>query len=742
MKSLWCLGFFAPWSLCVGGAMADEPDVPPPPPVDQSALLEMLDEPVIATASKSAESQSATPATSISISADDLRRFGIHSLDEAINYLSVGMLTQNPLHAVDIGARGVLLTADYGNHVLLLLDGHALNEQWDGTAYFERGTAVPLEIVDHIEIILGPGSVLYGSNAMLGVINIITKRAKDFAGLHLVGESELVTSGRVAAGFGHAFALLGMPAELTAEIEYYAQKGPTFTFGPQDYGDDSTTNLPKAFSSSGPATGIWGGHADQSYYADVPAMVARLVVGDLDVGVRAASYKRATPYVNQFNMTSGDFNDPGNYEQDRWLSLDAKYKTMLSAVADFNARLYGDLYQYDQHLVISAPEDCLEGETGGCYQHSLGLSRWAGLEMQTRFDWLQDSRLVTLLGADGRLRYVGSQAEFRDQSTHTLDGTLGRFRHNERALGVYAQQTLQLWQVLALNGGIRLDADDRFGHHFSPRAAAAIEPWSGGALKAIYAEAFRAPTSYETSYSDLSEIAGGGLRPEQVRSIEGVAEQRVFGQRLAVSVFESWWSDMVVLGPAPGDAVTSAIAAGATVSDPQSTTQYRNVGRIHSSGFSAQIEGSVLSGDLRYGVSATSAKSRRSSPDGGTQRLTVTPERFANAHVFYRLPNGLPGVGLAAVFFDQRPADRAFDADPPFNPRPHAPYDIEMRLTLTGVVPGVTGLSYRASANYTTAARGPYVVGPNQAGTDLQPAAELNPVDRFRVAVGIQYDVF
>src|SRR6185503_17011460 len=119
---------------------------------------------------------------------------GIHSLDEAINFLSLGMVTENPLGAVAIGARGVLVTQDYGSHVLLLINGHSVNEQWGGTAYFERGAAIPLELVDHIEVILGPGSVLYGSNAMLGVINVVTKRAKDYDGVHAVVESEIPTS--------------------------------------------------------------------------------------------------------------------------------------------------------------------------------------------------------------------------------------------------------------------------------------------------------------------------------------------------------------------------------------------------------------------------------------------------------------------------------------------------------------------------------------------------------------------
>src|SRR5205085_938233 len=80
------------------GAPADD--------VELSELRGLVDEPIVSTASQSLESASAAPATSTSISADELRRFGIRSLDEAINYLSLGMVTQNPLHSVEIGARG------------------------------------------------------------------------------------------------------------------------------------------------------------------------------------------------------------------------------------------------------------------------------------------------------------------------------------------------------------------------------------------------------------------------------------------------------------------------------------------------------------------------------------------------------------------------------------------------------------------------------------------------------------
>ena len=101
------------------------------------------------------------------------------------------MVTANPLRDRDIGSRGVLMAGDHGNHILLLVNGHAVNEPLYGSAQFGRGHGVPFEMIDHLEVVIGPGSVLYGSSAMFGVINVITKRAKDFAGTHIIGETEV-----------------------------------------------------------------------------------------------------------------------------------------------------------------------------------------------------------------------------------------------------------------------------------------------------------------------------------------------------------------------------------------------------------------------------------------------------------------------------------------------------------------------------------------------------------------------
>jgi outer membrane receptor protein involved in Fe transport len=366
------------------------------------------------------------------------------------------------------------------------------------------------------------------------------------------------------------------------------------------------------------------------------------------------------------------------------------------------------------------------------------MSRWAGLEEQVTLDWRHDASLVTMVGADGRVRRAGSELDVVDAVTGDNPGSLGRVRRTEGALGVYAQQTARPTGRLDLNVGARLDADQRFGTHLSPRLAVAFRPWGGGTLKAIYAEAFRAPTLYEIAYLDPSgQVAAPNLNPEVVRSVEVQLTQRSGADRFLVGGFRSWWRGLVSLEQLSPDEVAAAIAKGQLSPGVTSAVQYRNVSSISDVGVNGSYDGTRLGGRLRFGANLTVAQARRSQPDGTSVDLTVTPKVFGNARVSYRLPGRLPVVGLAVLFLGERLADRANDGM--FTPTPRAPAQVEARLTLSGDVPGVAGLSYRVSADAALASRNPYVVGPMQAGTPQQPGAELSPVDRFRAAIGLAY---
>lgn len=695
---------------------------------DTSELEGLLDESVVSSASKKPEATSAAPATSVSISADELRRHGIRSIDEAINYLALGMQIEKFYHAAEIGSRGVLLSGDVGAHVLLLIDGHAVNEAWGATAYYDRGTGVPMEMIDHIEIILGPGSVLYGSNAMLGVVNIVTKRGKDFSGAHVVAESEVATSLRGAVGYGREFELAGEDAELVVELEQYEQRGPSLDYPEFEAAPDAVTGLPRPYSAERPA-GIWGGPGDDASKLSGSAGYLRMRAFGLELGLRGMLYRRSHP------ADSGNFDDPDSFVRDRWLSLDLKYSATLSQLVQTSLRVYADHYDFRQDWGSNGAADCLEGQETGCMWRLLGHSNWIGAEPQINFDWLQDSSLVTLVGVDGRLKSVGSDVNYYGFVDGQSPGPIGAFDESERSLGAYLQTTYHPIDSIGLNVGARWDADSRFGSALSPRAAATFAPWRGGALKLIYAEAFRAPTAWDVYYTDpRSQIAGGSeIEPEGVRSVEASVEQRLGTQRAFFGVFRSWWQDLVLLQDLDDEELAAAIATEELLPDTPYAAQLRNVSNIDTQGLNAGFDGSLARGTLRYGVTLTHARTRITDGGGASERLPVAAPTSGNARVSFALPFGLPTLALAASYVSRRPLDEYTADNPRFVDR-----QIQLRAALSGSLP-LDGLSYRLTANYSTLDVGPYAVGAAPVGDGPRP---LVPVDRFRIGVGLQYDLF
>ena len=716
---------------------------------DTSELEGLLDTSVVSAPSKTSEAVSTAPAASVVLTAEDLRRYGIRSLDEAINFLAYGMATERGFQSVEIGARGVLLGSDFGSHVLLMIDGHVLNDSWSATAYFDRAATIPFELIDHIELVLGPGSVLYGSSAMLGIVQVVTKRAKDFSGVHAVVESELPVSLRGAVGMGKTFQLFGRDAEVVFELEHYEQHGPSYDFGPIQGQPDAVTGQlrnydPKPSDRVYPA-GVWGGRGNDAYYTKAPSAYLKLRAGDFEASLRGALDKRTYP------TDSGNFDDPASYQLDRWLNLDIKHSASLSALAQLSTRLYADAYDYNEYWTSNGAEDCLEGQDNGCVWRLHGAAQTVGLEPQLTLDWFKDGRAVTLLGVDGRIKHIASDVTFSDNVTGQNPGPIGPYSPTEKALAAYLQQTFWAGKRVAFNAGARVDVDDRFGSALSPRAAIAVLPWRGGTIKAIYSEAFRAPTAFDIYYNDPSTQIPGGkdLRPEKVRSVEGMLEQHWGRQTLHIGVFRSWWEDLLLLSPLTDEQLQANIAKGLLQDGIDSAYQVQNVSRVRNFGFDFGFEGTAAAGKLHYGVNVTEAIGRREEPGQSPQLLSLAAQAFGNARVAYDLPHGFPSVALAARWVGRRPTDIYSPpsaeapspcAAPPAAAVPNpcfAQASAEARLTLSGAVPGLSGLSYRLTANYNTAKRSIYST---HGGTLPDGSHEFIPTDRLRFGAGLQYD--
>jgi outer membrane receptor for ferrienterochelin and colicins len=699
---------------------------------DISELEGVLNEAIVSSASKHSEGASAAPALATSLTAEDLRKYGVRTLGEAIDFLSLAVSTSDNLAGGEVGARGVLLTGDRGSHFLLLVDGYVVNDPLRGSSTLGVGAGIPLELIDHIEIVVGPGSVLYGSNAMLGIMNVVTKRAKDYSGVRVIAESALPISVRVGAGAGTTFKLLGQEGELTTQLEYYKQDGPALFFESENTGVDRFTGQPGRNRRDGRPTGIWGGaRAYDSMYADSPSGLLRVVLGSTELHVRGTRYQHASP------TGPGDFDDKDTRDSETRLELGLSHRKTVSTLLDITARGYANYFRTRSDFIASRGVLCPFGQVT-CDYVSEGNANWIGLELQSTWDWFRDGRFVTILGTDARRSAVNASSATVDVDTREpLYPSAGVLERASGIIAGYLQQTWTATESLKLNGGARVDADPRFSPVVTPRVAVIWDPWKGGTIKLAYSSAFRAPSWDETDSATARRIKAVDLQPEHVKSVDLTVQQQLGRHRAILGGFYSRWDNLVELAPLTEAEAIRAIRNGDTLvpfTPGIQLTQYRNTSEVQNYGLNTAIEGGLAAGRISYGISVTAAIAEKRD-EGGTARLPVAPRLFGNARVAAVPFQDGPTVALATQLLGPRSADLASG----FAPTPFAPTQLQLRLTISGDVPKVSGLSYRLLANYRVADRGAYVVGPVTSGTTSQSTPQLVPLDRFRTTVGVQY---
>jgi iron complex outermembrane receptor protein len=174
---------------------------------DLTALsLEELAQTKVSSVSKTEEPRFRTPAAVQVLGADEIRRAGVTSLPEALRLVPGVHVARINASQWAIGIRG--FTSRLARSQLALIDGRTLyNPLFAGTYWEAQDTA--LEDIERIEVVRGPGGTLWGANAVNGIINIITKDAKDTQGWLLSGGAGNEERGFVQARYGGALSDTG-----------------------------------------------------------------------------------------------------------------------------------------------------------------------------------------------------------------------------------------------------------------------------------------------------------------------------------------------------------------------------------------------------------------------------------------------------------------------------------------------------------------------------------------------------
>lgn len=473
------LVLFFPWAFLPSDSLAQERE--PDPGMYLDSLLNIK----INTAAKHMQTSAEAPASITIITSSDIEQYGYRTLDEAVARVR-GFYTTYDRNYTFIGVRGFSRPSDYNNRILLLLNGHTLNDNFYGSALIGSETAIDMNSIDRIEVVRGPGSALYGSGAMFAVINIITKTGLTLDGVHAA--ADIGSFGRRTGSVTYG-KKLDNNLDLTLSLLATRTDGQDLFF--PEFADDTETqgiarNADWERSFGTRASLLWNNLSFEGFYSN------------REKGIPTASFETI-------------FGDPRAQTGDERGFASLKYAKDLSPSHGIMVRGYYDWYHYNgTYPYESLFWDATDGH-------------WFGGEVQYRWDPSASHRLI--FGAEAVYNPRSDYRTYDEETTYFIDN----FPYSLYSL--FAQDEFQISAELLLTLGLRLDHHSKIGTSFVPRASLVYTTEAAGTLKFLFGEAFRNPNMYELNYYDLFTdfIANHELDREHIRTFEFVWERR-FGE--------------------------------------------------------------------------------------------------------------------------------------------------------------------------------------------------------------------
>ena len=426
----------------------------------------------VTAASRSTENVDDAPSSVSIIPERELQALKYPTIAEALRGLP-GVYTSNDRSYQSVGFRGLGRLGTYGNRVLVLVDGHPLNDNWLGSSYVGYDARVGLEDVERIEVVRGPGSVLYGTNAFSGVINVVTRKPTRRGGeIGLSAAESGVARGRVRAN---------VPL----------QDGGLWTSAAVAHGSGRNFYFPELDQNSRGADGFDAGTLEGRYYRKWFSAAWYL-----------QSHHKRLP-TGEYDTLLGDSRTE---QTDSRASLELKAEPHWSDVLSTMTRVHANHYRFDGGYARAPMDGGLERDT---FRGS-----WIGAEQ--RVELRPSSSFKLTVGVEGQL-HVEVKERAGDETGNFLDD-----EHPYQVGAAYALADVRPNERLHISAGARLDAYSTFGRSLNPRAAVVAVPYTGGNTKLMFGKAFRAPSVYELYYNDrgFTQVPSPGLDPENIYSGE------------------------------------------------------------------------------------------------------------------------------------------------------------------------------------------------------------------------------
>jgi outer membrane receptor for ferrienterochelin and colicins len=481
-------------------------------PADLAQLsLEELENIEVYSASKHLQKTSEAPSAVTVVTADEIQKYGYRTLADILQSVRGFYMTYDRENSF-VGVRGFGRLGDWNSRILLLIDGHRINDNVNGDAYLGTEFLLDVDLIERVEIIRGPSSSLYGADAFFAVINVITRKPAQLKGLELAFEPASFGTYQGRATYGGQYRGI----DLLLSGTFYDSQGQTL-FYPQ-------------FDS--PATN--NGITRNTDYENSQHILATISSHGFTLQGLYSERDRGVPTA----YFGALFNDPRTQNFDYHQYFDLSYQHSIAEKWDLTART-----SYDQAR-LQAPVAYSTGLPDG----STTLDTYS-----VRENWSDsEAKLSGILLAKHKIT-LGTELTDnlrQDQGDYTaLGNVFVAVPASSVIWALYGQDEFAIIHNLTLSAGLRYDHYSNFGGTTNPRLGLVYHLFQPTTLKALYGTAFRAPEPFELA-PDFGPFYDNSLqlRPEKIRTVEGVVEQGL-GQHftLSCSIFRNWISDLISL---------------------------------------------------------------------------------------------------------------------------------------------------------------------------------------------------
>ncbi len=453
------------------------------------------------------------PSSVTIISGAELRAFGYPTIAEALRGVR-GFTLSNDRAYISASVRGLGQPEDYGNRLLVLSDGQSLNDNIDNASSIGSSARVDLNDVDRIEVVRGPGSLLYGTGALSGVVNLVTRPRDESSGVH--------------AGFG-----------VYDDAVVHGRAGFHYNLSP-DKGVWASASAARSdgFDVSVPVTQM-DGRARAETAHGVEAFNSVNTAGRAWWGPVTAqwfyTHRAESVPVGAYATT---FGDPRTVLKDTRMMAEVRVEPRLSSNVELLARAHANHYASDETFAVAggnSVEDYIGTWFGGEARLVVTPVRWLRL---TGGGEVQYHPEATLTGRASGVSYLNEHAPYYFGAGYAL-----------------GEVSPTAWFKASL--GARVDAYSTFGAVAVPRAALIFKTTKGGVLKLMGGSAFRAPSIYEQVYNDGGMFQARAVDPARHLSLN--AESIYSGE---IEYSQRFLEDWVALVAAHAAGVKGIIEAG------------------------------------------------------------------------------------------------------------------------------------------------------------------------------------